>query len=187
MISARAQDGFQRLLHQAVDAGLRSPAGERCRVEPVSSLQEMKAEHAVILTVSSTLFRLIAIVYFTLDEPTKRHFARVKNAAVEEMAEADFLDVIAEHGNIVCGALNRDIARHFPHVGMSTPNIIERHCADYLHELRSGMVAHCKATLEDELVVYATLCVCEDADLDFDVPRQAQVQEEACAGELEMF
>ncbi|MES2948060.1 MAG: hypothetical protein V4858_05895 [Pseudomonadota bacterium] len=81
-----------------------------------------------MLTVASFLFRLPVLIYFSSDEATQGHFARINNIDPSEMSAQAFLDVIGECGNICCGTLNRELVLVCPHVAMSTPNIIEREC-----------------------------------------------------------
>ena len=48
--------------------------------------------------------------------------------------EQAFFDAIAERGNICCGILNRDLGHYFPHMGLSTPNILDKECSSKLEK-----------------------------------------------------
>ena len=100
------------------------------------------------------------------------------------VGEADYLDVIGEVGNIFCGALNRDLSHHFPYLGMSTPNVLERECIDYLDELDASYIRHFRVVVNDGVTFHASLCVCDFADIDFQVDTSAV---EESHGELELF
>ena len=138
----------------------------------------------VLLTVSSYLFRAITMMSFTLDAATRHHLAAIHRAPAESMGEADYLDVIGEVGNIFCGALNRDLSHHFPYLGMSTPNVLGRECIDYLDELDASYIRHFRVVVNDGVTFHASLCVCDFADIDFQVDTSAV---EESHGELELF
>jgi hypothetical protein len=137
-----------------------------------------------LLTVSSYLFRALILIFFSLNRETKEHFAAINKTDAQSMSESDFLDVIGECGNICCGTLNRELARHFPHLGMSTPNVLDRNCASHLQELSASYIRHFKIDINNGLTLHASLCVCDFADIDFTVD---MTQAEESNGELEMF
>jgi hypothetical protein len=153
----------------------------------------------VVLTVSSYLFRLLAIVYFRDDAATRAFFAGTSAAETIDAAgaegspvtatltEQEFLDRIGECGNMLCGSLNRDLGRHFPHVGMSTPNIIDRDCMRYVDLLGCGLKRHYRISLPDDLVMHASLCVSDYGTVDFHVEPAAAQEEDVSTGELEFF
>ena len=91
---------------------------------------------------------------------------------------------VGEVGYIFCGAINRDLSHHFPYLGMSTPNVLERQCIDYLDELDASFIRHFRVVINDGVTFHASLCVCDFADIDFQV--DTTVVEES-HGELELF
>ena len=184
MISQRAKESFDYTLIGALQGALCASPDDRCEVEVISDVKDITEKKVVLLTVSSYLFRVITLVYFTLNKETQRHFAAINRAEAESMSESDYLDVICECGNIFCGALNRELAKHFPHLGMSTPNVLDRDCMDYLTELDAGYTQHFKISINDNLTMHASLCVCDFADIDFTVD---MTQTEESNGELELF
>ncbi|TAK76090.1 MAG: hypothetical protein EPO12_17280 [Aquabacterium sp.] len=183
MISLQARNGFDHLLATAIKGAFAAP-GERCDVVAMADASRIKEQKVVMLTVSSYSFRVMSMLYFTLNDATKQHFAALNKTSTSEMDQQAFLDVISECGNICVGALNRELARHFPHIGMSTPNILDRHCVDFLQTLKAGYIKHFEVALGG-VTLHASLCVCDDADLDFIVDTRAA--EEESTGELEMF
>ncbi len=184
MISNRAKNSFDQMLTLGIKSSMGGAAPESCEVEIVSNLKEIQEANVVMLTVASFLFRLSVMIYFTSDEATQGHFARVTNVAPAEMNDQAFLDAIRECGNICCGTLNRELARVYPHVAMSTPNIIERECVNHLESLNGGHFQHFRATTEGGKQFYVTLCVRDYADLDFE---WTMVEETTSAGEMEFF
>ena len=185
MITERAKTSFDRLLQAGLKSGL--PAGDGpIAIEPVASLEKIKERKIVILTVSSYLFRLMAIVYFRPDAATRALFDSAAEEGAPPLGDQELLDRIAECGNICCGTLNRDLGRHFPHVGMSTPNIIDTDCMRYVDLLGCGLVKHYRLRLGDELTMHASLCVTDYGTVDFHVEPRLE-EEEVSTGELEMF
>ncbi len=184
MISANAKDGFDHLLITAMKSTLVASSDDLCEVRVIEDTSEIKEKKVVILTVSSYLFRLMAFVHFTLNEPMKAHLAKITRAEVADMDEQAFYDVISECGNVCCGSLNRELGRFYPHIGMSTPNVLDRNCIDYLPTLDAGYIRHFEVRINDSIVMHASLCVCDYADIDFSVDKTESTED---TGELEMF
>ncbi len=184
MISHQAKAGFEFYVSNALKAALASSSDDRIEVVPLDDSSEIKEQRLVILTVSSYLFRAITLMSFSLDAGTRRHLAGIHRSAPEAMSEADYLDVIGEVGNIFCGTLNRDLSHHFPYLGMSTPNVLERQCIDHLDELNASYIQHFRVCVNESVTFHASLCVCDFADIDFQV--DTTVTEES-HGELELF
>ena len=184
MITERGKTSFDRLMQSALKGGLRGDDG-RLGIEPVAALDKIKEKKIVILTVSSYLFRLMAILYFKPDAATRAYFAGNAAEGAPPLGDDEFFDRVAECGNEFCGALNRDLGKHFPHVGMSTPNIIDKDCMRYVDLLGCELTKHYKLTLEGGLPMYASLCVTAYGNVDFHVDQV--VEEEVSTGELEMF
>lgn len=184
MISQRAQAAFDHIVVNALRSALSAPDAEPCTVDAIDDARQITEKKVVLLTVSSYVFRVITMVYFTLNADTRQHFAAINRTDAADMSDADFLDVISECGNIFCGAFNRELAQHYPHLGMSTPNVLDRPCMDYLKTLSPGYVKHFKVGVNDRLTMHASLCVCDFAPIDFQVDT---TKVEETHGELEMF
>jgi hypothetical protein len=186
MISKQAQDGFNHLLIKAIKSSLVMPTADACEVNVLTDLTEIEETKMVILTVSSYLFRLMVFIYFTPDDSTKEYFARINKTQALDMSEQSFYDAIAECGNICCGILNRDLSQFFPHIGMSTPNIIDKNCSSYLNVLGCGHIQHFKVNVNDinGASFHVSLCINDFADLHFILDKN---EEETNTGELELF
>jgi CheY-specific phosphatase CheX len=184
MISNRAQNSFDQMLMQGIQACLGSSASESCEISVLPNTAEVRESKVVVLTVASYLFRLLVLIYFSPDESTKAHFARINNIEPADFTDQAFQDAIRECGNICCGTLNRELARVYPHVAMSTPNIIERECVNYLESLHGGHLRHLRAIASDGKQWHFSVCVRDYADIDF----EWAVEEAATsAGEMEFF
>lgn len=183
MISQHAQAGFEHVFKQGLQSSLAPGADDRCDITEVPNTDEASSVQVVMLTISSFLFRLIVLIHFSSNEATREHFARINGKQLDQMDDQGFQDAIRESGNICCGALNRDLLPHFPHMGLSTPNILHRNSADHLEALKYGFIKHVRVVVNDAVTFYATLCVCESGALDFEVDVNAQ----EVTGELELF
>lgn len=184
MISNRARNSFDQMLMLGIKASMGGTSPETCEVEVVADLNSIRETNVVMLTVASFLFRISVLVYFSSDDATRSHFAAVNNVASADMNDQAFLDAIRECGNICCGTLNRELARVYPHVAMSTPNIIERECVNHLESLNGGHLQHFRASTVGDKQFHVTFCVREYADIDFE---WAMAEEATAAGEMEFF
>ncbi|HTH43818.1 MAG TPA: hypothetical protein VL528_01940 [Oxalicibacterium sp.] len=182
MITSSAKEGFNLLLTQALKDSL-APSGAHCEVSMLADDSSIRESKMAVLTVSSYLFRLMVMFHFTPDAATLGYFSRLNNAAAD-VAEQECLDAIAERGNLCCGILNRELSAYFPHIGMSTPNVIDRHCAAYLQMLNCGHIQHFAIDIDDAPRLHVSLCVSEYAEIDFTVDAEAGGSN---TGELELF
>jgi hypothetical protein len=182
-ISQSARDGFDTLLKQALKSSM-VPSEASVEISTIADVSAIAEKQIVVLTVSSYLFRLMVMFYFTPDATTKGHFARLNRVEPAEMGEQAFMDAIAECGNLCCGILNRDLGRFFPHLGMSTPNVIDKNCAAYLQKLNAGHIQHFAVDIPESPRLHVSLCVSAYADMDFTVSAD---EEEVSTGELELF
>lgn len=184
MISARATNSFDQMLILGIKASMGEIASADCVVEVLGHPEEIQESHVVLLTVASYVFRLSVLVYFSHDEPTKAHFANMTHVDPAKMTEQDFLDAIQECSNMCCGTLNRELVHTFPHVGMSTPNIIERECVSYLQSLPGGHLQHFRVINNIGQNFYFAICVRDFADIDFE---WAPVEEIDSSGEIKFL
>ncbi len=181
-IHPNAQLGFEAMITQGLKAGI-GATDDTVVISTLPDDSKFKEDKAVILTVSSYLFRLIVMIYFDEDMPTREHFSRLYRTPINEMKDKAFLDAICECANMVVGTLNRDLSGVFHSVGMSTPNIIDSHCADYLSTLNFGFSKTFSVLINGDKQFHATLGVTEFDDLDFTFEASC----EESTGELEMF
>lgn len=184
MISTRAQKHFDQMLSVGIKASLGGTGSNVSDIEAVATLKDIKETNVVMITVASFLFRLSVLIYFSPDEATRRHFVGSAGDDLTTTDDQTFFDAIRECCNVCCGSLNRELARVFPHVAMSTPNIMERECGNHLETLKGGYLQHFRATTDTGLQFYVSLCVRDYADVDFE---WAMAQETESSGEMEFF
>jgi hypothetical protein len=184
MISNHAREGFDHLLKQGLKDSLVASPEDTCEITVVPDLSRARETKTIILTISSYVFRSVVLMHFSPDHATKEHFARINKVSATDMSEQAFHDAVAERGNLCCGTLNRELARFFPHIGMSTPNVIDKECTTYLGVLGSGHIQHFRVDINSSVHFHASLCVCDYANIDFVLEAAHQ---SSGAGELELF
>ncbi|NVO06744.1 MAG: hypothetical protein HXX19_12810, partial [Rhodoferax sp.] len=121
MISSAAQQSFQQMVERAIQASPLVQGAAPRTVELLPDLARLHSTQAVVLSVSSYVFRLTFMLHFSDDAATRQHFAMLARIAPQDFSTQAFMDGIRECGNVCCGNLNRDLVRAFPHIGMSTP------------------------------------------------------------------
>jgi hypothetical protein len=90
----------------------------------------------------------------------------------------------AEIANLCCGALNRELANDFPHLGMSIPYALGAQCLSNLDELKPEYVSRHGITINGSVRLEATLCICCSAPVELAARPDAMA---ASTGELELF
>ncbi|RKU04362.1 hypothetical protein C7H84_05425 [Burkholderia sp. Nafp2/4-1b] len=193
MISAQARAGFERIFFDA--ARTRLASGGACEIRPAAGDAQdtahdpsrakpratpKVAEHVAVLTISALHFRLLLALRFRDDEPTRRHFGTAPGASAQRPLPEAFMEV----ANLCCGAINQALIAPFPDLGMSTPYLLSGASIDYLPALNPAHVAAYEVTLDGDVRIGATLCVCANAPVDFHAPETASVD---TGGELELF
>jgi hypothetical protein len=153
--------------------------GHSVVIEPMpgKKVVETPEKYLVVLTISSYLFRLITMFHVNNDKHMAAYFTKAD-------AGKKFEEVFFEMGNLCCGAMNRDLGRYIPHLGMSTPYMLESKCLPFLKELKPGYLSQHKITIDDAVTFHATLCLCAYGPLDFRVDMSAPEEE---TGALELF
>ncbi|KVV50663.1 hypothetical protein WK90_35475 [Burkholderia cepacia] len=193
MISAQAKAGFERIFFDA--ARTRLASGGACDIRPAagaahdahdhahtkSRAKPMVPEHVAALTISALHFRLLLALRFSDDDATRRYFA---GAATGTGSQRPLPEAFMEVANLCCGAINQALTAPFPDLGMSTPYLLSGSSIDYLGALSPDHVAAYDLTLDGDVRVGATLCVCANAPVDFHVPETAVME---TGGELELF
>ena len=159
---------------------------DRCEVAVTDASNGFSETNVVVLTSSSYVFRVMVLIYFNDNPETKTHFARRSGTSAAEMSQQEFVDALCEAANMCSGGFNRELGRFFPHIGLSTPNILERNCADHLNSLNPGLVRHFKVDINSATLFHASMCVCDYATLDFAYSPAAQ-EDTVADGELELF
>ncbi|PRX35923.1 hypothetical protein B0G75_101112 [Paraburkholderia sp. BL18I3N2] len=180
MISAHAKDSFDRIFRKAAQARLPLDSGDLCEIVPIAdaSVGVSKDTQVVVLTISSIVFRLLLILHFDEDDSTRNYYLK------DSTEERNFQEAFLEICNLCCGAMNQELLRYFPDLGMSTPYVLNARCLPHLHELKPALLSSYSIRLDGSVRLAATVCVCADAPLDFLADTSAL---EETSGELELF
>jgi hypothetical protein len=185
VLSEQAKASFELIATSALVRGL-APEGETAQVDVVTELpRRMKEKKAVVLSIASDGFRLVLGLLCRLDADSKAHFARLNRVDPNEWSDQAFQDAVNECGNIIVGAMNRDVGRYFHNVGMSTPNLLDREALAYLDAMGAGHRRWYHVT-GLALDFYAVLFVTPTGPVDFRAEVE-QLEDAVDSGELEMF
>lgn len=179
MISDQTRQSLDGIFTRAVRSRLALHAGDTCDVRPLprDSGQEPESRNMVVLTISSLHFRLLIMFHVDETPETQAYFT----GGVEGR---QFREVFYETANLCCGAVNQELLKHFPDLGMSTPFTLDSRCALFLRELDPGFTARYAIAINDTLRMGATLCLCDYGTMDF-AWDGSEVEE--VSGELELF
>jgi hypothetical protein len=165
---------------RAAAATLVRSAGDVCDVKAASkgAESELQTESPLLLiTISSFVFRLVAIFQISGNEATRQYYT-APGAAVT--AEETFTEVV----NLCCGALSRELSAQFKHLAMSIPYRLEASSLRYLGELKAGLTTTLDITINESARMRATLCMSASRPIELAAPA-AEVSH--AGGALEMF
>lgn len=179
MISERAMQGIDEILIRAVRSRLVLHPDDRCEFA-LTRLQDasgLSAQDFVVLTISSIGFRMLTMVHIDDNEQTRRYYGRGS-------PELAFMDIFFEVANLFCGAMNQELVSYFPDLGMSTPYYLDGRCASHVSGLKPAYLASYAITINDDVRLTASVCVCAHLPLDFKLADNQPVQ---ATGELELF
>lgn len=186
-LSERARSGFDCFITAAMRSAFALPMSD-CPVTPLE--EAVPCEHEVVmLTVSSYRFRVLLFIHFERSEAMRSHLAALEHGVGSALTAAvhdeGFADAMMERGNLCCGALNRELSRFFPHLGMSTPCILDSSALLHLGALRPSTTRQYRAELAPDVTMHLTLAICAFADIDFAFGEEMVAA--SASGELEMF
>lgn len=184
MISDQAQRSFELMFKKAVLANLRSENDE-CEISSVGDLLQCDAQEFSVLTITSPLFRFLVIFHFSNDETTQSYFTRQSEFGVMQAVDKTlFYDAFLEFCNLCCGSMNRELHNFYTYLGMSTPYVLLKESSKFISELNPGHIGYQKIIINQSVVLYATLCVCEYGEVDF---KTDMSNAEVYTSELELF
>jgi hypothetical protein len=186
-VSERSRQGLDQFVASAMKSSLAAPGHDFSMRQTDDPVAHDGEREVVMLTVSSYLFRVLLFVHFDRGAAMRAHLAALAGVAPEAMDDERFTDDVMEHGNLCCGALNRDLAQFFPHIGMSTPCILRRSSVEHVDAVKPAFTRRYLAEVGPGVAMHVTLALCAFADLDFAYEPRVGEEQEDMAGELEMF
>lgn len=180
MISANARHGVNEIFVRSARTNLALGSSDTVDLSHLAEnkLTEPPQNHLAVLTIASYRFRLLTLFHLDDNPASRNYFSRADQSR-------SVLDSFGETGNLCCGAMNRELGRHYPHLGMSTPYFLDRRCIHFIDALRPGYLSQYEIIINGSLTVHATLCLCIYGQMDFEIAPASP--EETSAGCLEMF
>jgi hypothetical protein len=181
LISDQAKGAIDRIFNDAVRSYLPVDSADTLvltqagRDAPGST----HGQELMVVTSSSFAFRMLTMFRLASAAECVTYYARGR-------ADVSLAEAFSEVANLCCGAMNRQLSQHFPHLGMSTPYVLNSQCLDFIGDLHPQHVARLAVAINDKVRVHATLCVCSSAPLDF-AAHAPLIDEAACSGELELL
>lgn len=179
MITNRAKKSVHQIFLKAAGSRLVVDPGDVCHIELLESnlASEIDKRNIVVLTISSISFKVFFALHVDDDAVTRTYF-------LKEMNDRQLGEVFTEIANLCCGAINQELIRYFPILGMSTPSILSGFCVSFLRDLKHEHLLSYAITINDSVRIFATICICAYAPIDFDYQEK---NVEAVVGELELF
>lgn len=182
-VSERACSAFDGFVTAATRTAFALPHAE-CTITLLDQAAQYQQD-VVMLTVSSYRFRVLLFVHFERDAATRRYLAALGGHDTQSLNDERRVDAMMERGNLCCGALNRELGRVYPHLGMSTPCILDGSSLEHLAALRPSATRHYRAEPVAGVSLRLTLAICAFADIDFSLTVDTGAM--TAGGELEMF
>ena len=186
MFNDDSKNNLLKIIESAIRDNLKADniAFSICDSQKLSDKEEI-----VALTLSSHSFRLIMFWHFNFDAPTREYIASHVNRTDQQLSEQDTekqnMDFISELSNAYCGQLKRVLGNQFLHLGMSTPNPLNKDNFIFIDELECNAKASRKITINSDVIFYVSYCLCFQDNIDFVI--NAPKEDESESGELEFF
>lgn len=165
---------------RAAKSALVSNSSDAIVVEPYDAAKShaMPGERALVLTISSYRFRLLIIFHFTDNIETRRSFH-----GAEKGIPLD--DILGEVGNLCCGSIKHELGRSLPHIGLSTPYVLENRASRHIDSLKPTHVSRHRILLNHTSELHASLCLCAYGPFALAAPNPEPTAVES--GTLELF
>ena len=184
MISDSATHSLDRLFTGIVTHHLEALTDSSCSMQAIQETAEAGEREFALITLSSSAFKCLGIFHFNDSQAARSQFNRMSSVALDRFGQQAFRDAFLEFCNMCCGSLNRELVAYFPHLGMSTPYFLPRDCLPFITELNPGFSRHYCIRLKPDLLLHASLHLCDFGPVDF-TARAADSGKET--GELELF
>jgi hypothetical protein len=181
VINEQSLRNLERAFHKALRAHLVRATGDVCDITPMVFEQprDKPGGKVFLITLSSFVFRLLMMYRITESPATCAYYV---SAAGTQTLDG----VFAEAVNMCAGALNRELSEGFPHLAMSTPDLVSSQCVGFMDDLKPQYLSSCVITINSSLQIQATLCLCCSAPIEIAASTAANHVEES-VGELELF
>jgi hypothetical protein len=181
VITDQAKSAIDRIFNDAVRVHLPLDASDRLVMTQggKQGADAGEGQELMVITSSSFAFRMLTMFRVAGSGECVSYYTRGRT-------DVPLAEAFSEVANLCCGAMNRELAQHFPHLGMSTPYVLHSQCLDFLADLRPQHLARVDVAINDAVRVQATLCVCGSAPIDF-VANAPMSADATSSGELELL
>lgn len=127
MANHELEADLHKLLRRTLEQTLKACAPSAAwQIGKVDTLDEIRHEHCIVLTISAFKFRIMCLLHLSLDATTKGFVSEATHA--ETLDDSAQLDYLLEMSNSLCGNLKKNLQSSCPPLGMSTPNLLDRSC-----------------------------------------------------------
>ena len=187
MVTQYAKSSLDTLMTMSLQESLRTEANSEWGVKPIDNLESAKQKEFIMLTISSYEFRICILLHFSKDKQTTEYVANAIKMPADKLEAALYYDYLGEIGNTFVGAFKRELAKYFPHLGMSTPNRLVSSSLKFLKEFPFDYGMHIKASTDGGVSFYSSLYLSSNKDFDFRVENKESLEGDAEKGDLELF
>jgi hypothetical protein len=183
---------MERELNTVLTVSLESALAARMtstewRVEPLLNIDHIRQNEFVLLTVSSFHFRLLVLLHFSAMSSALKYVADALKQAPESLTTEGCYDYLAELGNQFCGEVKRIIGMQYPHIGMSTPMRLSNTSLPFVHNLKTCLATHVRATRDDKDIFSGSIYLCTDDGFEFQVDSKLAKANQVQTSALELF
>jgi hypothetical protein len=178
LMSEQSRQALSDAFFSAARSGLLRSQEDALEIQSVPAASDSvdAGDTVLVITTSSFAFRLLIMFRVSATPETRAYYGAGNEAGMQT--------AFAEIANLCCGALNRELARDFPHLGMSIPYFLSVRCMSCLDELKPDHVSHYGITVNGSVQMTATLCICCSAPVQISTRLHAAAE---TTGELELF
>jgi len=188
MISQNAKNSVDMVLNHALLESIKNcDKYNTWDIKTIKDADEIKEKEFMMLTISSSVFRIFVLLHFTQNEQTKDFVASALRLAANNIEEGKYYDYLSEVGNVFCGAVKRELSRHTTYyMGMSTPNQLDLNSLVYVDEMKPDYAVHVKAEHKSGAVICGSLYIAARTEIDFKIP-ETVFEDKSDMGALELF
>ncbi len=162
--------------------------GADWEISTVSSGNVAKTAQFSMLTISSYQFKAITLLHFNRNTELQQYVKECLNIQSEDLPDNRFYDYINELANNFSGLLKRILFELHNSLGMSTPNILDGCCSEFMNANGEAGKAYIKAKSHGKTLFYASFYLFTTTDLDLSpIANWQPHQDETVSGELEFF
>lgn len=187
MVTPYAKNSLNTLLTLSLQETLNTAADSAWGIKSMDTLESVMQKEFIMLTISSYEFRVCILLHFTKDKLTTEYVAGAMQTPSDKLEDTRYYDYLGELGNTFCGAFKRELAKYFPHLGMSTPNRLAGTSLKFMQEAAFDYDTHLKASTNDNTAFYSSLYISANKDFDFRVETNKQDETDEEKGALELF